>query len=101
MAHDMRKALTIVLTMALLPIGAMSSTAADTPMEEIVVTGEYAGPGMWQVTHLDHPRHTLWIVGEPPLLPKGMRFHSQQVANVASQSQEILLQVGLGLKPDE
>ena len=56
---------------------------------------------MWQVTHPDHPGHTLWIVGEPPLLPQGMRFRSQQVAHVASQSQEILVQTGLSLKPDE
>jgi hypothetical protein len=56
---------------------------------------------MWQITHPDHPGHTLWIVGEPPLLPKGMRFRSQQVANVASQSQEILQQTGFSLKPDE
>jgi hypothetical protein len=103
----MRKSLTIVLTMALMLIGAVTAIAADAPVEadapieEIVVTGEYAGPGMWQITHPDHPGHTLWIVGEPPLLPKGMRFHSQQVANVASQSQEILLQAGFSLKPDE
>ncbi len=70
-------------------------------MDEIVVTGEFAGPGMWQVTHPDHPGHTLWIVGEPPLLPKGMRFSSKQVKRVASQSQEILQQAGASLKPDE
>jgi len=73
----------------------------DQPLDEIVVTGEYAGPGMWQVTHPDHPGHTLWIVGEPPLLPAQMRFRSQQVTRVASQSQEILAQIGVGLKPDK
>src|SRR5262245_24183142 len=93
----MRKA----LTTALMLIGAVTATAADAPMEEVVVTGEYAGPGMWQITHPDHPGHTLWIVGEPPLLPKGMRFRSQQVAHVASQSQEILQRAGFTLKPDE
>lgn len=56
---------------------------------------------MWQVTHPDHPGHSLWIVGEPPLLPRGMRFRSQKVTRVASQSQEILVQPGLSLKPDE
>jgi hypothetical protein len=70
-------------------------------MEEVVVSGEYAGPGMWQATYPDHPGHTLWIVGEPPLLPMGIRFRSQQVVRVASQSQEILMPVGLSLKPDE
>ena len=31
----------------------------------------------------------------------GMRFRSQKVTRVASQSQEILQQTGFGLKPDE
>ena len=86
---------------ALFLIGAVTATAADAPMEEVLVTGDFAGPGMWQVTHPDHPGHTLWIVGEPPLLPKGMRFHSQQVVRVASQSQEILQRPGFALKPDK
>ena len=98
----MRKALTMVLTtMALVLIAAVTATAADAPMEDVVVTGEYAGPGMWQITHPDHPGHTLWIVGEPPLLPNGMYFRSEKVTRVASQSQEILRQTGFGLKPDE
>ena len=86
---------------ALFLIGAVTATAADALMEEVLVTGDFAGPGMWQVTHPDHPGHTLWIVGEPPLLPKGMRFHSQQVVRVASQSQEILQRPGFALKPDK
>jgi hypothetical protein len=98
----MQKALTTVLVLAcaLNLVGSQAETS-DEPLEEIVVTGEHAGPGMWQLTHPDHPGHTLWIVGEPPLLPKGMRFRSQQVAHVASQSQEILMQGGSSLKPDK
>jgi hypothetical protein len=98
----MHTALTTVLALVcgLSPDIARAQTSEE-PLEEIIVTGEYAGPGMWQVTHPDHPGHTLWIVGEPPLLPNGMRFRSQQVAHVASQSQEILQQTGLSLKPDE
>ena len=88
----MRKA----LTTALMLIAAVTATAADAPMEEVVVTGEFAGPGMWQITHPDHPGHTLWIVGEPPLLPMGMHFRSEKVTRVASQSQEILSRRGSG-----
>jgi hypothetical protein len=98
----MQKTLVTVLALACgLNPGISRAQTSEEPLEEIIVAGEYAGPGMWQVTHPDHPGHTLWIVGEPPLLPMGMRFRSQQVARVASQSQEILQQGGVGLKPDK
>jgi hypothetical protein len=98
----MRKTLTTALALAcVLHLDIAKAQTTEGPLEEVIVSGEYAGPGMWQITHPDHPGHTLWIVGEPPLLPQGMRFHSRQVGNVASQSQEILMQVGVSLKPDE
>jgi hypothetical protein len=97
-----KKTLTILLVLACgLGLEISQAQTSEEPLEEIIVTGEFAGPGMWQVTHPDHPGHTLWIVGEPPLLPNGMRFRSQQVARVASQSQEILMRVGSALKPDK
>lgn len=98
----MRKSLTAVFVLACsLSLDISRAHASEEPIEEVVVTGEYAGPGMWQVTHPDHPGHTLWIVGEPPLLPQGMHFRSQKVVHVASQSQEILMQAGSSLKPDK
>ena len=98
----MRKTLTTVLALACaLHHDISQAQTSEGPLEEIIVTGEYAGPGMWQVTHLDHPGHTLWIVGEPPPLPNRMRWRSQNVERVALQSQEILLQPGFSLKPDE
>ena len=98
----MQKALTTLLALACgLNLAISQAQTSEEPLEEIIVTGEHAGPGMWQVTHPDHPGHTLWIVGEPPLLPKGMYFRSHKVAHVASQSQEILGRTGLTLKPDE
>jgi hypothetical protein len=98
----MQRTLTTMLALAgvLNPDNSQAQTSQES-LEEIIVTGEFAGPGMWQVTHPDHPGHTLWIVGEPPLLPKGMRFRSQQVTRVASRSQEILMQTGSSLKPDK
>lgn len=90
----------LALTCALSLDVSRAQTSGE-PLDEIIVTGDYAGPGMWQVTHPEHPGHSLWIVGEPPLLPRGMRFHSQQVAHVAAQSQEILQRAGSTLKPDK
>ena len=83
----MRKALTAALM--LIAAATANAAAGNAPMEEIVVTGEHAGPGMWQVRHPDHPGHTLWILGDPPLLPKGMYFRSKKVADVAEQSNPV------------
>jgi hypothetical protein len=94
----------LATALALAGVWSFDSAGAQTsevPLDEIVVTGEFAGPGMWQVTHPGHPGHTLWIVGEPPPLPRRMRWRSHQVERVATQSQEILQQPGISLKPDK
>lgn len=76
--------------------------AAGEPMEEVVVTGEFPGPGMWKVTRVDDPAgHVLWIVGEPPPLPKRLKWKSDEVEAVLSRSQEILLDSTLRVEPDE
>jgi hypothetical protein len=98
----MRKTLTTVLALACgLHLAVSQAQTTEEPLEEIIVSGEYPGPGMWQVTHPNHPGHTLWIFGEPPPLRMRMRVSTQKVARVASQSQEIIQKVGLSLKPDE
>lgn len=97
---------TIAITLSLFePMAAsIAQTAplpADAPLDEVVVTGEYAGPGMWKVTHPAHPGHELWIVGEPPPLPKRLTWRSKQVERRLLQSQEVLLQPSLQVKPDK
>lgn len=72
------------------------------PLEEVVVTGEFPGPGMWKVTRPDDAAgHVLWIVGEPPPLPKRMKWKSRNVEAVAVSAQEILLDAGVSMEPDE
>jgi TraB family protein len=98
----MHRALTTLLAVICgSSLGIASAQTSEAPLDEVIVTGEFVGPGMWQVSHPDHPGHTLWIVGEPPPLPQGMHFHSQKVERVASQSQEVLMQPGFSLKPAE
>ena len=47
------------------PSGA-AFAADEEPLEEIVVTGEFKGPGLWRVTRPgDSDNHVLWIVGDP------------------------------------
>jgi hypothetical protein len=88
----------------LLFAGAASSQApvADPPLEEIVVSGEFAGPGMWKVTRADDAAgHTLWIIGDPPPLPRRLSWRSHAVETVVLRSQEILRDSTVNLEPDE
>jgi hypothetical protein len=88
---------------ALLLLGSQGFTAEpEAPLDEIVVSGEYPGPGMWKVTRAnDADNHVLWIVGEPPPLPKRMKWKSKDVEAVALRSQEILRDSAVSMEPDE
>ncbi len=72
------------------------------PLDEVVVTGEFPGPGMWKVTRAgDAASHVLWIVGEPPPLPKRMKWKSKDIEAVALGAQEILRDSAVSMEPDE
>jgi hypothetical protein len=75
--------------------------AAPEPMEEVVVNGEFPGPGMWKVWRADDPLHVLWIVGDPPPLPKRMQWKSRDVESVVLRAQAILLDASVRMEPDE
>jgi hypothetical protein len=81
----------------------MEAPSIEAPsMDEIVVTGEYPGPGLWKVTRADEPAgHTLWIIGDPPPLPKRLAWKSKAVEALVVRSQEILRDTGVTMKPDE
>jgi len=71
-------------------------------LEEILVSGEYPGPGLWKVTRADDAAgHVMWIVGEPPPLPKRMKWKSKDVEAVALSAQEILLDSAVRMDADE
>lgn len=61
--------------------------AAASRPEEVVVTGERPGPGLWTVSDGDS---TLYILGTYSPLPKHMTWRSRQVISVISRSQEVL-----------
>lgn len=78
------------------------SAVAEEPIEEVVVTGEFPGPGMWKVTRPESsPGHVLWILGAQPPLPKKMKWRTHQVEAVTLSAQEILQDSGVDLEPDE
>jgi TraB/PrgY/gumN family len=88
------------------PVAARSQAPIDASIEsvpeEILVTGEFPGPGMWKVMRADDPdQHVLWILGNPPPLPKKMKWKSKEVEAAVVGSQEILLGSSVNVKPDE
>lgn len=56
-------------------------------VEEVLVTGEHPGPGMWRVVH---EGHALWILGTHAPLPQRLRWRSQEVEIAISEAQQVL-----------
>ncbi len=98
----MRSALLPLCVLLVAGVSAAQTTPEDAPLDEIVVTGEFPGPGMWKVTRAEDPaNHVLWIVAEPPPLPKRMKWKSADIEAVALRSQEILRDSAVTMEPDE
>ncbi|MEO7208165.1 MAG: hypothetical protein ABI145_15615, partial [Steroidobacteraceae bacterium] len=66
---------------------ARSPSASSTPIDEILVTGERPGPGLWRVSKGDHD---LWILATLTPLPKGMTWRSKAVEARIARSQIVL-----------
>lgn len=66
-------------------------TRADEGLEEVLVTGQQPGPGLWQVTRPGDPQgHVLWILGNHSPLPKRMTWRSTELAATLASSQAVL-----------
>jgi uncharacterized protein YbaP (TraB family) len=73
--------------------GALASTRAladdpPTNLEEVVVTGERAGPGLW---HVYKGSAQLWIVGAVSPLPKDMTWRSKQLETILDSTDTLLV----------
>ena len=69
---------------------------ADVALEEVLVTGQQPGPGLWKVTRPADPNgHVLWILGNYSPLPKKMTWRSTELAAVLSASQAVLAPVSV------
>jgi uncharacterized protein YbaP (TraB family) len=65
---------------------------ADQPpplMEELIVTGERTGPGMW---HVHRGAAQVWILGSMSPLPKGITWRATQVEKVLDGAGQALVQ---------
>ena len=69
---------------------------AQEPIEEVLVTGQQPGPGLWKVTRPgDADGHVLWILGNYSPLPKNMTWRSTELESVLAASQELLAPVSV------
>ena len=57
-------------------------------MDEVVVTGERTGPGMW---HAHHGAAQLWILGSLSPLPKGITWKANEVERVLDSTNRVLV----------
>src|SRR3954471_238877 len=93
LARHRTPALRICLTFALLlfsPYGFADTeplAGNDADLEQVLVTGEQPGPGLWKVSKGDH---VLWILGTNSPVPKRMQWHSKEVERAIAESQEVI-----------
>jgi uncharacterized protein YbaP (TraB family) len=58
-------------------------------IDEVVVTGERAGPGMWRVRR---GAATVWILGSISPLPRDITWRSKQVEQLLESASQVLVQ---------
>ena len=69
---------------------------AEDALEEVLVTGQQPGPGLWRVTRAGDPHgHVLWILGNYSPLPRKMTWRSAELAGVLAVSQAVLAPVSV------
>jgi TraB/PrgY/gumN family len=86
-------ALLLTLSLASLspPAGAQEPMAVPAAVEEILVTGQQPGPGLWRVTRPGDARgHVLWVLGNHSPLPRKLVWRSTEIESVVRASQEVL-----------
>jgi uncharacterized protein YbaP (TraB family) len=71
------------------PAASLGDTPAAQVLDEVVVTSDRTGPGMW---HVHHGNSQVWILGSMSPLPKDITWRSKQVDQVLTGTNEVLIQ---------
>jgi uncharacterized protein YbaP (TraB family) len=75
-----------------IPPAQTPAPAAQTPapelMDEVVVTGEHTGPGMW---HVHRGNANLWILGSLSPLPQGITWRSKQLEQILETTNQVVV----------
>ena len=68
----------------------LAPAPATTPdqLQELVVTGERTGPGLW---HVHKGAAHVWILGSISPLPRGITWRSTQVERLLASTNEVLV----------
>ncbi len=69
------------------PSSATDASNPSDPTEQIIVSGEQPGPGLWKVSHGDH---VLWIISSISPAPRDMKWRSREVETVVASSKVVL-----------
>src|SRR6202521_6109933 len=88
----MRNAAATFIATSLAGCLAAAACRADQPppvLDEIVVTAERAGPGMW---HVHRGAANVWILGSISPLPRDITWRSRQVEQVLESTSQVLVQ---------
>src|SRR5450432_2904772 len=70
-------------------VEAAGSEQPPPALEEIVVTAERAGPGMW---HVHRDSANVWLLGSISPLPRDITWRSKQVESVLESASQVLVQ---------
>ncbi len=75
-------------------IRAATPVAETTVLEEILVSGDQPGPGLWKVSR---DGRVMWVLGTLTPVPKRMVWQSEEVEAVIATAQEIVLDGGVAV----
>lgn len=78
----------ILLASGLLSGACRAAPPADAPMEELVVTGERTGPGLW---HVRGGAGEAWILGTISPLPRDITWRSREVEQILAGTKVVVV----------
>src|ERR1700727_1792321 len=88
----MRTSAALFIAASLLSVGLFSvacrADQAPQVMDELTVTGEHTGPGMW---HVHHGAANVWILGSMSPLPKGITWRSKQLEQILDGADQVVV----------
>jgi uncharacterized protein YbaP (TraB family) len=64
------------------------TAGASAPIDEVLVTGEQPGPGLWKITH--GGTNVVWVLGTAGAVPKDVKWRSRQVEDVIAHANAVI-----------